>query len=194
MAVQLTKGQRISLEKPGGSQLTRIRMGLGWDAVPAKGFFGKLRGGESIDLDASCLLIDAGGRLVDQVWWRQLRSKDNSIVHTGDNTTGEGEGDDESIIVELGQVPAAVQTLVFTVNSFTGQDFTRVANAYCRVVDETNGSELARFTLLESGTHTALVMARVSRQGSGWNLSAIGAPGSGRTFQELMPLVTANLA
>ncbi|MEV0397221.1 MULTISPECIES: TerD family protein [Polymorphospora] len=194
MAVQLTKGQRVSLEKPGGT-LTRIRMGLGWDAAPAKGFFGKLRGGGGgIDLDASCLLLDGSGRLLDQVWWRQLRSKDNSIVHTGDNTTGEGDGDDESIIVELGQVPAAVQTLVFTVNSFTGEDFSRVANAYCRVVDETNGSELARFTLTGSGTHTALVMARVNRQGAGWALTAIGAPGSGRTFQELMPLVAANLA
>jgi tellurium resistance protein TerZ len=193
MAVELTKGQKVSLAKPGGSRLTRVRMGLGWDAVQRKGFLGKMRGGE-IDLDASCLLLDARGHLVDQVWWRQLKSKDGSIVHTGDNLTGEGEGDDESIIVELGRVPANVQTLVFTVNSFTGENFSRVENAYCRLVDETNGTELARLTLTGSGTHTALVMAKVSRQDGGWVMGAIGAPGNGRTFQELMPLVVANLA
>ena len=193
MPVQLTKGQKISLAKPAGGGLSKVRMGLGWDSIAERGFLGRTKR-TAIDLDASCLLLDAAGKLLDQVWWRQLASKDGSIQHTGDNTTGDGAGDDESIIVDLTRVAAQVQTLVFTVNSFTGQDFTKIENAYCRLVDETTGAELARYTLTGSGPHTAVVMAKVSRQGGGWAMAAIGAPGQGRTFQDLMPVIVANLA
>jgi tellurium resistance protein TerZ len=131
--------------------------------------------------------------LVDQVWFNQLRSKDGAVVHTGDNRTGAGDGDDESIVVQLGNLPGTVSTLVFTVNSFTGQDFTQIENAYCRLVDETNGKELARFDLTGSGQHTAQVMAKVTRDGSGWSMTAIGAITSGRTIQDLLPAVAAHL-
>ena len=189
MAINLTKGQSVSLVKQGGGTLTRVRMGLGWDAMKKKGMFGGMKT-QSIDLDASAMLFDAGGRLVDQVWFQQLRSKDGSVQHTGDNLTGAGEGDDESIIVDLTAVPAGVQTMVFVVNSFTGQNFSQIENAYCRLVDETNQSELARYELTGSGTHTSQVMAKVSRDGSGWSLTAIGAVANGRTFQDLLPAVT----
>jgi len=193
MPVELTKGQKVSLAKPTGGGLTMVRMGLGWDSIAERGFLGRSKR-TPIDLDASCLLLDAGGRLVDQVWFRQLTSKDGAVRHTGDNTTGDGAGDDESIIVDLARVAPQVQTLVFTVNSFTGQDFTKVENAYCRLVDEVAGTEIARYTLTGSGTHTAVVMAKVSRQGPGWTMAAIGAPGHGRTFQDLMPMIVASLA
>ena len=192
MSVNLSKGQRVSLTKSGGGTLTRVRMGLGWDAVKKRGLFGGSKS-QSIDLDASCLIFDANGNLVDQVWFNQLRSKDGAVTHTGDNRTGAGDGDDESIIVELGQLPGSVATLVFTVNSFTGQDFSQIENAYCRLIDETNGSELARFELSGSGQHTAQVMAKVSRDGLGWSMTAVGAITSGRTIHDLLPAVSAHL-
>lgn len=192
MAVSLSKGQSVSLVKQGGGTLTRVRMGLGWDAIKKKGMFGKMKT-QSVDLDASAMLFDASGQLVDQVWFQQLRSNDGSVQHTGDNLTGAGEGDDESIIVELSAVPAGVQTLVFVVNSFTGQNFSQIENAYCRLVDETNDSEIARYELTGSGTHNSQVMAKVTRSGAAWSMTAIGAVANGRTFKDLLPAVTPHL-
>jgi tellurium resistance protein TerZ len=192
MSVNLSKGQTVSLEKRGGGTLRVVRMGLGWDAAKKKGLFGKLRT-QTIDLDASALLFDGAGQLVDQVWFQQLVSRDGSVQHTGDNLTGEGEGDDESIKVDLGSVPAGVQSIVFTVNSFTGQDFSQIENAFCRLIDESNDTEIARYELTGSGTHTAQIMARVSRDGAGWSMTAIGATASGRTFHDLLPAIAGHL-
>ncbi|WP_019631014.1 TerD family protein [Actinomadura atramentaria] len=192
MSISLQKGQRVSLAKPGGGALRRVRMGLGWDAVAKRGLFGKGKS-QNIDLDASCLLFDAAGNLADAVWFRQLRSKDGSVLHTGDNLTGEGAGDDEVINVDLTSVPANVHRLVFTVNSFTGQDFSQIANAFCRLVDEETGQELARYDLTGAGGHNAQIMAKVARDGDGWSMTAIGAIASGRTFQDLVPAVKEHL-
>jgi tellurium resistance protein TerZ len=191
MSVNLSKGQSVSLTKSSGGSLTRVRMGLGWDAVKKRGLFGSRS--QSIDLDASALLFDAAGTLVDQVWFRQLRTADGAVQHTGDNLTGAGEGDDESIIVELGKLPASVQTLVFVVNSFTGQNFSQIENAFCRLVDETTGTEVARYELTGSGTHNAQIMSKVSRDGAGWSMTAIGATANGRTFHDLLPTVSGHL-
>jgi tellurium resistance protein TerZ len=186
MSVSLSKGQKVSLAKRDGGTLTRVRMGLGWDAVKKKGFLGGLKN-QSIDLDASALLFDASGNLVDQVWFQQLKSKDGAVQHTGDNLTGAGDGDDESIRVNLSAVPPTVSTIVFTVNSFTGQDFSQIENAFCRVIDESNESEVARYDLSGSGRHNAQIMAKVSRDGAGWSMTALGVPASGRTFRDLLP-------
>jgi len=191
MTVSLTKGQKVSLTKAGGGTLTRVRMGLGWDAAPKRGLFGSRK--QSIDLDASCLLFGAKGELLDQVWFQQLKSRDGAVQHTGDNLTGDGDGDDESIKVDLSRLPAAVTTLVFTVNSFTGQDFSQIQNAFCRLVDETDGQEIARYDLTGSGSHTAQIMAKVARDGQGWSMTAIGVPTSGRTFKDLLPALSAHL-
>jgi tellurium resistance protein TerZ len=190
--VNLTKGQTVSLEKKSGGALSKVRMGLGWDAAPARGLFGRKRA-QSIDLDASALLFDGSGKLVDEVWFRHLTSKDGSVKHTGDNVTGAGEGDDESIKVDLSTVPATVSTIVFTVNSFTGQDFSQIENAFCRLVDEAGETEIARYELTGSGTHTAQIMAKVARQGAGWSMTAIGEPATGRTFQDLLPAIKRHL-
>lgn len=192
MSVNMTKGQQVSLTKAGGGTLTKVRMGLGWDATKKRGMFGGMKS-QSIDLDASCLLFDGAGNLVDQVWFQQLNSADGSVRHTGDNRTGAGDGDDESVVVDLSRVPSSVKTLVFTVNSFTGQDFSQIENAYCRLVDETNEEEIAKFSLTGSGQHTAQLMAKVTREGQGWAMTAIGAAASGRTFRELLPAVAAHL-
>jgi len=191
MGVNLSKGQQVSLTKRGGGGLSLVRMGLGWDAVKKRGLFGSRS--QSIDLDASALLFDGHGNLVDAVWFRQLRSKDGSVQHTGDNLTGDGDGDDESIIVDLTRVPPAVTQIVFTVNSFTGQDFSQIENAFCRLVDDTNNDELARYDLSGSGRHNAQIMAKVSRGGAGWTMTAIGATASGRTVQDLVPAVGPHL-
>lgn len=179
MSVSLSKGQKISLDKEAGSGLKEVIMGLGWDAKKSGGggFLGGLfggGGGGDIDLDASCVLFDEKGEMVDTVWFRQLRSKDGSITHTGDNRTGAGEGDDEQIIVDLSAVPQTVKTLVFTVNSFTGQTFSQVDNAFCRIVDRKTNKEVAKYNLSVQGDHTAQVMAKLYRENGAWQMQAIG--------------------
>ncbi|ATQ74435.1 Tellurium resistance protein terZ [Massilia violaceinigra] len=193
MSVNLQKGQKISLDKEAGSTLTRITMGLGWDAIKTKGLFGFGGKSQTVDLDASCLLFDESNRAVDVVWFRQLKSKDGSIVHTGDNRTGAGDGDDEQILVDLTQIPASVKSLVFTVNSFTGQNFSQVENAYCRIINGADQKEVARFNLSVQGDHTAQIMAKLYRHNGEWKMHAIGENGSGRTFDELMPKITPHL-
>jgi len=192
--VSLVKGQSVRLDKIADAGLRRVTMGLGWDVRQPKGFFGLFGGGGGdIDLDASCLLFDASSVLVDSVWFQQLQSNDGSILHTGDNRTGAGDGDDEQIIVDLQRLPANVTTLIFTVNSFTGDSFDRIENAYCRLVDETSGRELARYDLTGSGSHTGQVMAKVARQEGGWEMTAIGDRTSGRTFHDMMPAIVSHL-
>ncbi|MDR1036374.1 MAG: TerD family protein [Deltaproteobacteria bacterium] len=185
MAINLTKGQKISLDKESGGGLSKVVMGLGWDPVKKKGLFFSRK--VDIDLDASCALFDAQKQVVDVVWFQQLKSRDGSIVHTGDNLTGEGEGDDEQIIVDLSRVPASVNTLVFTVNSFQGQTFNDVENAYCRIVDSRNNGEIARYTLTGGGAFTAMVMAKLYRHNNEWKMAALGEQGNGRTIQDLLP-------
>ncbi|KQN00468.1 TerD family protein [Sphingomonas sp. Leaf25] len=193
--VSLQKGQSVRLEKSGGGTLTRVAMGLGWDVRKAKGLLGLFGGGGGgdVDLDASCLAFDASGRQLDVVWFRKLTSDDGSIVHSGDNRTGAGDGDDETIAVDLTRLPPGVRTLIFTVNSFTGDSFDRIENAYCRLVDATNSKELARYDLSGAGSHTGQVMAKLVRSGDGWEMKALGERTSGRTFQEMMGAITGAL-
>lgn len=193
MSVNLQKGQKISLTKEGGGALSSVVMGLGWDVAEKKGFFGFGGGSQSIDLDASCLMFDENRNLLDTVWFRQLKSKDGSIKHTGDNLTGDGDGDDEKIIVDLDKVPANVKSLVFTVNSFRGQTFAEVKNAFCRIVDQATNQEVARYNLSAQGDHSAQIMAKLYRHNGEWKMHAIGENGNGRTFQDLMPQITPHL-
>lgn len=194
MSVNLQKGQKISLDKEAGGGLSRVTMGLGWDAIKSKGFFG-FGGGKSdaVDLDASVVMFDESNKPVDVIWFRQLKSKDGSIVHTGDNRTGAGDGDDEQITVDLNAVPASVKALIFTVNSFTGQTFATVENAYCRLINAANQQEVARFNLSVTGSHSAQIMAKLYRHGGEWKMHAIGENGNGRTFDDLMPQISVHL-
>lgn len=188
MTVSMSKGQRISLEKDGG-ELRQVRMGLGWDAVKKRSFFGSRE--REVDLDASCVVF-ADGRPADVVYFGKLVTDDGSIRHTGDNLTGHGEGDDESIVVDLGRLPVHITSLVFTVSSFNGQTFDEVENAFCRLVDEASGQELARYTLTGGGRHTGMVMAKVYRHGQSWKMAAIGEPAQGRTFKDMLPALAAH--
>lgn len=196
MGLSLQKGQSLSLKKNDGGSLAFVRMGLGWDsAAPVKrGLFGMKKAAE-VDLDASAILFDANGTAVDTVFFNQLQSKDGAIRHTGDNLTGEGDGDDETILVDLARISPAVTQVVFVISSYSGQTFDQVANAFCRLVDDsTPGSpEVARFTLTETGTHTAMIMAKVSRDGAGWTFKAIGNRATGRTVKDLVAPAAAAL-
>ncbi|MGY4100695.1 TerD family protein [Nocardia sp. R16R-3T] len=169
--VNLAKGQRVTLRKDGGVALTRIMMGLGWDPVKRGSLFGPRR--VNIDLDAWVALF-AQRNLVDVAYYGQLSSKDGSIRHQGDNLTGEGEGDDEVILVDLTRVPAHITTLLFVVTSYEGHTFEQVSNAFCRLVDSGTGAELARYTLAGGMPFTAIAMARVYRVGGDWKLHALG--------------------
>ena len=192
--VSLQKGQAVRLEKSGGGTLTRVTMGLGWDVRKKKGLMGFLGGGgDDIDLDASCLVFDGSRRMTDQVWFQQLRSKDGSIQHSGDNLTGAGDGDDETITVDLSRLSTATTALVFTVSSFRGDTFDKIENAYCRLVDATNNQELARYDLSGAGSHTGQVMAQLVRKGDGWEMKALGEKTTGRTFHDMMSQITAGL-
>ncbi len=194
MTINLNKGQSINLAKADGGSLTRVRMGLGWDAkvVTKKTLFGGTKQVQrDIDLDASAILI-GGGKVLDLVYFGKLRSSDGSIQHTGDNRSGAGDGDDESIIVDLPAVAGSVDHIVFVVNSYSGENFTEIENAVVRAVDSAaNDNELVRYELTGTGPQTAMVMAKLSRSGSGWTFTAIGTPGQGRVAQELVPLALA---
>ena len=193
MAVSLEKGQKISLDKTAGSSLTQIKMGLGWDVAKSKGFFGFGGGSEDIDLDASCLLFDEQNQPIDAIWFAQLTSRDGSIRHSGDNRTGAGDGDDETITVDLSRIPANAKTLMFTVNSFQGQTFEKVQNAYCRLINAQNNQEVAKFNLSCQGAHTALIVAKLYRHNGEWKMHAIGETARGRTFHDLMPQIIVQL-
>jgi tellurium resistance protein TerZ len=183
MSISLIKGQKISLEKEAGKSLNNVLMGLGWDVGH----------GDSIDLDASCLLFDEQATFKEAVYFGHLNSNDSSIQHTGDNLTGDGDGDDEQIKVDLSRIPTTINSLIFTVNSYRGQSFHNVQNAFCRIVDESTGKELAKFDLSCQGKHTAQIMAKVYRHAGEWKMQAIGEGAEGRTYQDLLPAVKAYL-
>lgn len=192
-SVSLEKKQSVSLAKQSGSPLTSLQFGLGWDPAKKSGFLGKLFGGEnSIDLDASVVLLDAQGKNIDTVWFRQLNSKCGSVKHSGDNLTGEGDGDDESIKIDLTRLPPNIEHLAFTVNSFRGQTFDDVENAFCRVVDQ-GGKELAKYTLTEQGKHTGILISSLQRSGGEWKFTAHGLPCRGRVIDDMLSEIVSAL-
>ncbi|MGW7514549.1 TerD family protein [Streptomyces sp. NPDC054796] len=173
MGVSLSKGGNVSLSKeaPG---LTAVTVGLGWDV--------RTTTGTDFDLDASALLVDTGSKVVsDQhfVFFNNLTSPDGSVQHTGDNLTGEGEGDDEQIKVNLAGVPAEVDKIVFPVSIHEAesrqQSFGQVRNAFIRVVNQADNNELARYDLSEdASTETAMVFGELYRNGAEWKFRAVG--------------------
>ncbi len=175
MAVNLGKGGNVSLTKEAGAAgLRAVTVGLGWDVRTSTGV--------DFDLDASALLCgDSGKVLSDEnfVFFNNLTSPDGSVEHTGDNLTGEGEGDDEAIKVNLDAVPSNVVTIVFPVSIYDadsrGQNFGQVRNAYIRVVNQAGETELARFDLSEDASgETAMVFGELYRRAEEWKFRAVG--------------------
>ena len=176
--VSLQKTQTGSLVTGGRPLLSRVQMGLGWE--PA--FRGK-----DIDLDASVIAYGPQRNHIDSCYFGKLTILNGAVKHSGDNLTGEGGGDDEVIVVDLGRVPQEVTGLVFTVNSFSGQKFTEVAKAYCRLVDTATGEELVRFDLTGAEPQTGVMMAKLVRQFSGeWDMTAIGDFVKARTVRNMV--------
>jgi tellurium resistance protein TerD len=173
MSVSLTKGGNVSLSKqaPG---LTAVNVGLGWDV--------RTTSGADFDLDASALLVDTGGKILsDQhfVFFNNLTSPDGSVEHTGDNLTGEGEGDDEVIKVHLDGVPGEADKIVFAVSIYDAesrrQSFGQVRNAFIRIVNQAGGTEIARYDLTEdASTETAMIFGEVYRNQGEWKFRAVG--------------------
>jgi tellurium resistance protein TerZ len=187
--IELTEGQELALTAADGTPLTKVQMALGWDHAPTAGFMGS--GAAPIDLDASAVQF-AGGQLFDLAFFNNLATRDGSVVHLGDNTTGKGEGDDEVITVDLGRVYSKVESILFVVSSYQGHSLEYIHNAYCRLLDD-DGIELARFTITLGVRETGLVMARLFRDGAAWKLGAIGAGIALRTptdsIEALLPFV-----
>ncbi len=173
MSVSLSKGGNVSLTKeaPG---MTKVLVGLGWDA--------RTTTGDDFDLDASAIMLKPDGKVLsDQhfIFFNNTSSPDGSVEHTGDNLTGEGEGDDETIKVDLTSVAADVDKIVFPVTIYDGearhQGFGQVRNAFIRIVDESGNTEIARYDLTEdASTETAMVFGELYRSGSEWKFRAVG--------------------
>ena len=173
MAISLNKGGRLSLSKeaPG---LTKVLVGLGWDA--------RATDGADFDLDASAFLLGATGKArsdADFIFYNQLKSPCGSVEHTGDNLTGAGEGDDEVIKVDLSKVPAEVEKIAFTVTIHDAdarrQNFGQVGNAYIRVVNADNNTEITRYDLAEdASTETAMIFGELYRHSGEWRFTAVG--------------------
>ncbi len=197
MAINLQKGQRISLTKESAG-LSNIMVALGWDPVKnsKKGILGNLFGGSEsdIDCDASVFMLRENDRITgkqDIVYFGNLKSSDGSIRHMGDNLTGAGEGDDEQIMVELNSVPSDIQKLVFVVNIYNcekrHQHFGMIENAFIRIVDLNGAKELLRFNLTDDyGSKTALIVAELYRHGAEWKFAAIGEGTSDKNISEML--------
>ncbi|PVE10824.1 TerD family protein, partial [Streptomyces scopuliridis] len=176
--VSLQKNQTVSLVKGGRPLLTQVKMGLGWEPAYR---------GKDIDLDASVIAYGPNRNHLDSCYFGKLSILNGAIKHSGDNLTGEGAGDDEVIVVDLGRIPAEATGLVFTVNSFTGQKFTEVAKAYCRLIDAATDEELVRFDLTSAEPQTGVMMAKLIRQFSGeWEMTGLGEFVKSRTVRGMV--------
>jgi len=177
MAISLTKGGNVNLSKEAGpAGLNKLTIGLGWNV--------RRTSGDAYDLDAFAVLVDANGRVLDGseknlIFFNNKQDASGAITHGGDNRTGEGEGDDETIDVELGRVPTSAQKIVVFVTIHDGQkkgqNFGQVENAYVRAVNAEGGTELARFDLSEdASTVTTMIFGELYRAGTEWKFRAVG--------------------
>ena len=182
MGINLQKGQKIDLTK--GSSLRSVMVGLGWDEAPR---YGGASSPDPIDCDASAILCGANGKVISDtlkeclVYFGNLQHSSGAIVHKGDNLTGAGDGDDEQIMVDLQKVPANIAKIVFVVNIYDAnvrkQHFGMIENAFIRLVNMDNKTEICRFNLSENYSNmTGLVVGEIYRRNGEWKFNAIGQP------------------
>lgn len=197
MSISLKKGEKIDLRKsnPG---LSSLLVGLGWDPVSQKsgGFLGSLLGGSGpdVDCDASVFMLDEKGQIKsnnDLIYFGNLKSRCKSVIHTGDNLTGDGDGDDEQILVNLNKVPANVKKLLFVVNIYDcvkrRQHFGMIKNAFIRVVDKDTNKEAVRYNLTDDYSgKTALIVGTIYRYNDTWKFSAIGQGTNDTGLKDIM--------
>jgi stress response protein SCP2 len=199
MAISLQKGQRVDLTK-GNPGLSKIMVGLGWDPVQGGGgggFLGSLfggGGGANVDCDASVIMLGANDRIQnnqDVIYFGNLKSREGSVQHSGDNLTGAGDGDDEQVLVELSRVPANIQKLVFVVNIYDcvkrKQHFGMIRNAFIRVVNPSNQQELIRYNLSDDyNGKTSLVVGEIYRHNTEWKFAAVGTGTNAASLSEVV--------
>ena len=193
MGISLQKGQKIDLTKGGGGGLRQVMVGLGWDEAQQSsggGFLSGLFGGgkpADIDCDASAIICGANGKVIGNnlqdclVYYGNLRHSSGAIIHQGDNLTGAGDGDDEQIMVNLQSLPANIEKIVFVVNIYEArarhQHFGMIRNAFIRLVNMDNNSEICRYNLSDNYNNmTGLVVGEIYRRNGEWKFNAIGQP------------------
>lgn len=165
MSINLKKDQKFNFNLEKTDKIEKVYMGIGWDPADED---------EEIDLDASCVTLNNENEFIEIIDFSKLESNDGAIKHLGDNLTGEGDGDDEIINVDLLKLNDEVQSLVFTITSFSGQSFDEIDNCFARLVNAKTGEEMCKFELNSIGDYTAVIMCKLSRQNNGWEFKALG--------------------
>jgi len=198
VAIDLQKGQRVSLEKDGGGKLDKVCIGVNWGAIDKKGLFGGTKK-EAVDLDASCALFDSNDQVVDTIYYGKLTNANESIRHSGDDLTGDMDGDDgldnEILSIDLGQVPADVTKIVVMLNSFGGQDFQTVPFATIRIYEGSPtrvDTVFANFNIASDPKFAgavSMILGRLYRHNDAWKFAAIGEATKDRKLEETVKTV-----
>ena len=176
MSINLNKEQKFNFNLEKSEIINKVFMGIGWDPADED---------EDVDLDASCVLLNADMEVLEVIDFGNLTSEDESVEHLGDNLTGEGDGDDEVINVDLKNLSPEVDSLVFTITSFSGQSFEDIDNCVARLVNNDTGVEMCKYQLTQIGDFTAVIMCKLSRKNGGWEFKALGIGTDGETADEL---------
>ena len=200
MAINLEKGQRINLEKSNGSKLLNICVGINWGAIETKSFFGNKK--EAVDLDASCAVYDEKKNHIDSVNFRQLQSNDRSIKHSGDDLTGDLNGDDgldnEIITMDLSKISANANYVAFFVNSFRGQDFKDIPFASIRIYEGTAtkvNEEYAKYNIAKDASFSgsvSMILGVFYKKNGEWKFNAIGVPTKDKKLEETIQTIQQN--
>lgn len=200
MAINLEKGQRINLEKSNGSKLQNICVGINWGAIEKKGLFGTKK--EAVDLDASCAVYDEKKELIESVNFKKLQSNDRAIIHSGDDLTGDLNGDDgldnEVITLDFSKLSASANYIAFYVNSFRGQDFKDIPFASIRIYEGTPkmvSSEFARYDIANDATFAgkvSMILGVFYKRNNEWKFSAVGVATSDRTLEQTIVTIQQN--
>ncbi|RBQ02286.1 TerD family protein [Pedobacter miscanthi] len=202
MAINLQKGQRISLEKSNGSKLQNVCVGINWGAIEKKGLFGFGSSKEAVDLDGSCALYNENKQLLEVVYFGNLKSKNGSVKHSGDDLTGDMGGDDgldnEVITLDFAQLDANVSYVAFVLNSFRGHDFGTIPFASIRIYEGTTkrvNEVFAKYDIANGSNfagHVSMVMGVFYKKNGEWKFNAIGEPTKDRKLEETVKTVTQN--
>lgn len=200
MAINLEKGQRINLEKSNGTKLTTICVGINWGAIEKKGFFGTKK--EPVDLDASCAVYDENKKNIDTVSFRQLKSNDQAIRHSGDDLTGDLNGDDgldnEIITVDLSKLSANTHYLGFFINSFRGQDFKDIPFASIRIYEGTPtrvNEVFAKYDIANEKAfegNVSMVLGVFYKKNGEWKFNAVGTPTADKKLEQTIVTIQQN--
>ncbi|MCC9018643.1 MULTISPECIES: TerD family protein [Flavobacterium] len=200
MAINLEKGQRINLEKSNGTKLQNICVGVNWGAIEKKGFFGTKK--EAVDLDASCAIYDDKKNHIDSVNFRKLISNDRAIKHSGDDLTGDLNGDDgldnEVITLDFSQISPAANHVAFFINSFRGQDFKDIPFASIRIYEGTPtkvSQEFARYDVANDASfagNVSMVLGVFYKRNGDWKFSAIGTPTNDKKLEQTIVTIQQN--